>query len=75
MIAVNIINPTGFTPENMVKVTQAQEAIQKVFNSDEFKNAILDFTFDGDKTLLLSPNYLFPATSLHGLEAEPRTLR
>ncbi len=50
MFTVNVINATGFSAENFDKVTKAKEAIGKVFNSDIFKDAVLNFQFDGEET-------------------------
>jgi hypothetical protein len=50
MFTVNVINTTGFSAETLDKVTKAKEAIGKVFNSDIFKDAVLNFQFDGEET-------------------------
>ena len=50
MFSVKILNPVGFSPESLIKVNTAKDAIEKVFNSDKFKDAILNFTYDGNKT-------------------------
>lgn len=47
MIKVNIATVNGFTPEELKRVQAAQLKLNKILNTDKFKEGVLRFTTDG----------------------------
>lgn len=52
-LRVDLVRSTGFSPKSMEKLKLALDTIERVLNSDEFRRAVLDFTYDGKKQFAL----------------------
>jgi len=48
-LKVNLLSLTDFTPAEKTKMYQAAEVLERVVNSEEFRQAVLNFTYDGKK--------------------------
>ncbi len=48
-LKVNLMSLTDFTPAEKDKMYQAAEVLERVMNSDEFRQAVVNFTYEGKK--------------------------
>jgi hypothetical protein len=56
MLKINIASSQGFSSEQLKKLTVAKDGLQSALNSEKFEQAVLNFTFDNNKTFYYRKN-------------------